>query len=543
MARLPMVGAVLAALFVLAAETLIGAAALGDVSPDASLLAEHKIESTSRGVKAFLLQFKTEMAEAKKAEELIPKLGDEAFRVREATTQRLIDAPFPPVIALKKAAASADREIASRAKQILSHPKVAAKAARAESLPLVSAAVFRTMQKNLVQGATAELFDVIPFLDDRELLDAACETVAAVASRDDAALLGRNLAGKTPSLRIAAIRGLAKADNSAEAELRALLNDADSRIALAAAHTLAERGDRRALAALVGLASSKDEFIRARGEQILRAWTGRDFGFDPFQDPSSQKEKLDRWHAWLAAEGATAKLNAPLRLQPLPEDLRRGLLLHYAFDEIAGGQLTDSSGNKKHGTPHNEHSLVAGIAGKGLEVRGAEHHGDRGGHAAMPFIDFMALEQFTVALWVFERGMSHEEGEAYVVFGADRGVVFDDSLGIGHFNNSLVYRVGGAVLQVPFDKADRNRWVHYALTFQGGRLKAYKNAQLVGEANGQVAIVGKQAALGRHWWHHGQGTSTRFIGAFDELRIYRRALSQSQLELLRVSAVRESPTR
>ena len=95
------------------------------------------------------------------------------------------------------------------------------------------------------------------------------------------------------------------------------------------------------------------------------------------------------------------------------------------------------------------------------------------------------------------------------------------------------------MVQIPFDQADRNRWVHYALTFQDGRLRAYKDGRLVGEAKGRVVVVGKQAALGRHWWHHGAATSTRFIGAFDELRIYQRALSPSQVELLHASSERK----
>ena len=151
----------------------------------------------------------------------------------------------------------------------------------------------------------------------------------------------------------------------------------------------------------------------------------------------------------------------------------------------------------------------------------------------------MALEQFTVALWVYERDMSEKHGEAYVVFGADRAVVTEDSLGISHFNDNFLYRVGGAQVNIPFDPKDRNRWVHHALTFQSGRLRAYKDGRFVGDAKGRVVVVGKQAALGRHWWHHGQATSTRFIGAFDELRIYQRTLSPSQVELLHASSERK----
>ncbi|MCI0459507.1 MAG: hypothetical protein L0Z62_21360 [Gemmataceae bacterium] len=502
-----------------------------DSDADAALLAEHRIEPTRAGVTAFLHQLKKELAESKKAEALIRQLGDSKFRIREAAMQRLLEAPSLPLKALQQATTATDPEIASRAKRILSHPQVAARVAQAESRPWIGAAVCRTIRDRPIQGVTPVLFEVIPLLDDPELLDVACEAVATVASPDDLPLLRQSLASKDLNLRIAAIRGLGRA----EAQLRGLIEDPEPRLALAVAHTLAERGERAVLPVLVRLASARDVHVRARSEQILRALTGCDFGFNPFLDPAGQKEQLAAWRNWAANQGRTARLNLPLRLAPLPEDLRWGLLLHYTFDQPVEGRLTDSSGQRRHGLLHNAHSFVAGVAGKALEVRGTGDMGDQGGHAFLPSIDFMALEQFTVALWVNERGMSDPHGEAYVVFGADRMVGLEDSLGISHFNDGIVFRVGGAVVSTPFDKADRNKWVHYALTFQDGRLRAYKDGRQVGEAKGRVMVLGKQAALGRHWWHHGAATSTRFIGAFDDLRVYRRALSPSQVELLRSS--------
>jgi hypothetical protein len=505
---------------------------------DAALLLEHRIQPTLEGLTAFLSQLKAELVEMKKAEALVAQLGDGNFRVRETATQRLIETPSLPLKALQQATAAADPEVSARAKRILSHSQVAPKVAIFETRPALCAAVFQTIQGKEIRGVTAALFDAIPYLDDPDLLDAACEAVAESAVPEDAALLRRNLEGESLNLKIAAIRGFARHVKEAEKELRALLDDGELRVAMAAAHSLAQCGNRDALSALVRLAGCKDERVRARSEQILRAWTGRNFGFDPFQDPATQQESLARWRTWLDAEGTVSKLNLPLRLALLPEDLRRGLLLHYSFDQTVDGRLTDQSGHRRHGKLHHEHLLVHGVAGKALEVRGAGEMGDQGGHVSVPFIDFTALKQFTVALWVYERGMTKDEGEAYIVFGADRMVGLEDSLGISHFNSGIVYRVGGAVVHVPFAKADQNRWVHYALTFQGGRLRAYKAGRHVGEAKGRVEVVGKQAALGRHWWHHGAATSTRFIGAFDELRIYERALSPGQIERLHASPAR-----
>jgi hypothetical protein len=510
-------------------------------SGDAALLAENRIEPTRPGLTAFLRRLRSELEQMKKAESLISQLGDASFRVREDAMRGLLEGPALPLKALQQASADPDLEIAYRAKQILSHAQTQAKLVRAESLPQIGAAVCRTIEHKRITGVAPELFDLIGLLDDREFLDAASEAAAASAGPDDALLLERSHSSKHLNVRIAALRAMAGAKLNADAELRTLaelrglLEDKEPRLALAAAHTLAQRGERSALASLVRLAAASDEQVRARSIQILRAWTDREFGFNPFQDPTAQQESLARWHTWVAAEGKTAELNLPLRLVPLPEDLRRGLLLHYTFDQDRDGRLTDTSGHKRHGSLHNANSLVAGTKGKALELRGQGSMGDQGGHALLPFIDFMALKQFTVALWVNERAMSNSEGEAYVVFGADRTVVLDDSLGISHFNNDMVYRVGGAVVQTAFDKADLNRWVHYALTFQGGRLRAYKNGRIVGEAKGAVSVVGKQAALGRHWWHHGAATSTRFIGSIDELRIYERALLPAQMELLHAS--------
>jgi hypothetical protein len=541
MARLSKLVASVAALFVLGGVPPIVMAdsvraPLDRSDADASLLAEHRIERTREGVTAFLHQLKTELAEVKKAEALIPQLGDKQFRMRDAAMRRLIEGPSLPLKALQQATIAADPEIASRARLILSHPQVTAKVARAESWSWISAAVCRAIRDKPIQGALPALFEVMPFVDDADLLDVFCEAVATIARPADVPLLRQGLTSKSLNVRIAAIRGLGRANVKSETELRALLEDAEPRLALAAVHTLAERGDRTALAVLVRLASARDERVRVRSEQILRAWTGRYFGFNPFQDPTGQREPLKRWRTWIAGEGHTAKLRLPLHLAPLPEDLRRGLLLHYTFDQVAEARLKDKSGHGRDGTLHNAHALVAGVAGKALEVRGTGYGGDQGGHAMLPYIDFMALKQFTVALWVNERGMSDEGGEAYIVFGADRAALVDDSLGISHFNNGIFYRVGGAVVHTPFDRADRNRWVHYALTFQEGQLRAYKDGRLVGEAKGRVVVVGKQAALGRHWWHHGAATPTRFIGAFDELRIYQRALSASQVEMLCTSA-------
>jgi hypothetical protein len=70
------------------------------------------------------------------------------------------------------------------------------------------------------------------------------------------------------------------------------------------------------------------------------------------------------------------------------------------------------------------------------------------------------------------------------------------------------------------------------MTFKNGQLKAYKDAEAVGITKARVHAPQQHAALARHWWSDGAGTSARFQGAMDDVRIYDRALSDEQIRLL-----------
>ena len=47
-----------------------------------------------------------------------------------------------------------------------------------------------------------------------------------------------------------------------------------------------------------------------------------------------------------------------------------------------------------------------------------------------------------------------------------------------------------------------------------------------------VAVSDGEGALGRHWWSSGAETSTRFVGALDDLRVYERSLTDQQIKRL-----------
>lgn len=502
-------------------------------SKDVAALSQRGIEPTSASVAAYLRSLRPDPTADAKSAELIAKLGHASFAIRSAATRGLIELPIVPIERLRAAAESPDSETAIRAKQILSHAKTLAKLEAASRQRDLAAAVLRTIAARPVAGTTTVLLDVAPSLKDAELVQLAGDATAQVANKDDLPAIRSALASESVPTRIVAVRALGKAGgNGALAELHALTRDKDDRVRFAVAQSLAEQGDRNCLPLLIHALESKDTATRVRAEQTLRAATKENFGFNPFAKVAEQQSQLDRWKKWLAEQGDAVNLQVPLVLEMLPEDLGHGLIAHYTFDDTNAGRLADAGGSGRVMTAANAVAFVVRGKGHAIEFTGANHHGADGGHAILPAIDFAKLDEFTLALWVKETGLVHEEGEAYITYGIDRGVSTEDALGIAHFNGNLIFRTGDGQIDVPYQAANRGRWVHFAMTFEMGRLMAYRNGEKRGESAARVKVQGTDAALARHWWAGGGGTSTRFQGAMDEIRVYSRALSGEQIRCL-----------
>jgi hypothetical protein len=216
--------------------------------------------------------------------------------------------------------------------------------------------------------------------------------------------------------------------------------------------------------------------------------------------------------------------------------LNSGLILHYTFDDC---DATDSSPAGNHGTLMNSPGCGEGVIGDALEVRGSGHVGSAGDHVLLPTIDFMNMDEFTISLWVRYDGLTTRHGESFIRFGA----AFYGVLEIGCHQRApddeyhLKYCVGETrdgqeALYVPWDPNDTGRFVLFSMTYQEGVLRAFKDGGLIGELEQAVIVDGPYAALARHWWNQGGATSTRLNGAFDDVRIYNRALTSDEIQRL-----------
>ncbi len=208
-------------------------------------------------------------------------------------------------------------------------------------------------------------------------------------------------------------------------------------------------------------------------------------------------------------------------------DITEGLVAYYPFN----GNANDESGNGYHATPCNNFQYEEGIVGDCISVEGQGYTTSSGGHVMLPQFDFDASSGVTLSLWVKAMGLTSSDGEAYIRFGSD-----DDSGGLDIFQESeLRFRYHETVIYVPYLEDYTGKWMMYTLTCgNDGKLKAYINGVLVGEEDveydGQIST--SHVALGRHWWWNYSTTSTRFIGSFDEVRIYNRALTAEEVKQL-----------
>ncbi|MDP2365454.1 MAG: LamG domain-containing protein [Ignavibacteria bacterium] len=210
------------------------------------------------------------------------------------------------------------------------------------------------------------------------------------------------------------------------------------------------------------------------------------------------------------------------------------LIAYWSFDDCTA---KDVSNNGNNGTIKNNVTCKDSkrTNSKSLFLKGnPSTFSSNGGHVLLPAIDFMSMPNYSVCLWVNEIKMEHFHGESYIAFGHYNSGM----LTISHwYNEQLIFASGlsnkSPGLVVPFRPIDTKRFVHYCLVYDNGTVKGYRDRVFLGSVKQNTRIGTNDAALGRHWWYYfGEQTSTRFTGFIDDVRIYKRSLSEPEIYLL-----------
>ncbi len=219
--------------------------------------------------------------------------------------------------------------------------------------------------------------------------------------------------------------------------------------------------------------------------------------------------------------------------------LTDGLVAYYPFD----GNANDVSGSGNNATAYNDYEYLDGVSSEAIRLVGSGHTGLNGGHVILPFIALNEFPAFTISMWVNHQGTTSNHGGYFVSFGAaldcsgqgDRVSIGD--AGFGFPDTSLIFQAGdmsagggGGQVDLPYPSDFAGIWNHLVLRADNGVLTGFLNGLSVGTDSYKLNSMSSVAGLGCSWFNCGGTESNRFIGMIDEVRIYNRALSGSEIE-------------
>lgn len=219
-------------------------------------------------------------------------------------------------------------------------------------------------------------------------------------------------------------------------------------------------------------------------------------------------------------------------------DLDKGLVGYWKFDET-GDRVLDSSGKDNNGIYVNA-SVSAGWRVQALEVSG-----DNDSHASIPASP--SLDEFTdkitVSAWVLPRvpppdyrvvvsrqiGVLPHPDQFYLGFGPVKGSM--------HYKWHLGTIEDGKVNDLSIYTGDiaSGRWIHMAGVYNGKKMHLYVDGKRIGSraATGTIQVDDNPVTIGAEE----NGTEAlvvegEFDGKIDEVRIYNRALTASEIKAL-----------
>jgi glucose/arabinose dehydrogenase len=209
-----------------------------------------------------------------------------------------------------------------------------------------------------------------------------------------------------------------------------------------------------------------------------------------------------------------------------------GMVAAYSFDEAGGATVSDISGNGNHGTISGATRNSSGQYGAALDFDGSNDSVTVPDSSSLDLTSGMTLEAWvrplTTSSW---RTVVLKERPGDIVY-----ALYSSNSDSGRPTGRV--RVNGSTISATgTSRLTTSVWTHVATTFDGANLRLYVNGALVATraasgtilTSGNPLRIGGSTALGR--W---------FRGRIDEVRVYNRPLSASEIQSDRTTPL--SPT-
>jgi PKD repeat protein len=214
-----------------------------------------------------------------------------------------------------------------------------------------------------------------------------------------------------------------------------------------------------------------------------------------------------------------------------PGASNEGLVAAYGFEEGSGRKVVDASGKGNHGTIKGAVRIAKGRYGKALKFDGVNDWVTVKHNASLDLADGMTLEA-----WVYP--LSQSEGNNTVILkqapGAKVYALYseeDANLPASYINDGSYRDVVGP------ERLPANTWTHLVATYDGAYQRLYVNGVEVAKSALNTLIQPSDGVLrigGNSVW------GEYFHGYIDEVRIYNRALTASEVASNKETAVSAS---
>jgi hypothetical protein len=203
----------------------------------------------------------------------------------------------------------------------------------------------------------------------------------------------------------------------------------------------------------------------------------------------------------------------------------KGLVGQWLFDEGKGTTAADTSGRGNHGSLNGGVKWVPGVFGSALSFDGSA------GFVSLGVSGLPASEApKTVAWWQWVEKVH----DGYGVMIAFSDIEKDMGLHALYWQGKVGMNIWGGAFLAAIDPPPGNQWLHFAYTFDGKTNRLYLNGELKDSSTASpLKGAVKRFEFGR-WGGSRPGATANghFAGILDEVRIYDRPLSDSEVQVL-----------
>ncbi len=192
------------------------------------------------------------------------------------------------------------------------------------------------------------------------------------------------------------------------------------------------------------------------------------------------------------------------------------------FDEGSGSAAADSSLYGNHGALMGDTAWVPGVVRTALQFDGVDDY------VEVPHAETLTVDnEVTVAVWINARRHNGPGGEGW------QGIVsksnsprsyslYTQSSGNLHFSTAGYGSTSSTIVPL-------NEWVHVCAMVRAGAHVYFINGEPAGQDGSGIVLPGAADTANVVIGRTSEGTSRSFLGMIDDLRLYRRALTQEEV--------------